>query len=173
MDRAVSARAQRLYAEVSLQGVSSSHDWRRRRNNEMTAALADPINMPVAMHDDGPARQRANAAQEPISIDESGAKALGKSVRPLGVLDHVVVQRNHPRGSRILAHGDFEAVNLLRRNESEGIREGEMSVCVRVQEDDAQASVRFRRQHHREHAGPQLGHSSQDHVRAALISEPG
>src|SRR5262249_13740909 len=113
--------------------IRHSHDRRWRRDDHLSTAFANPINVTMAVHDDRTARERANASKKPISVDQSSTDALGKCLGSLWVLDDVVVQRKYPARTRILRHDDLDSSNLFGRHEPERVREGKMGVRTGVQ----------------------------------------
>ena len=75
------------------------------------AHLADPVDVPVAVHQDRPPGQRLQAAHEPVAVDQRRADALGERLGRPGIFHDVVMQRDDPAGARI---GRRSAISMPR-----------------------------------------------------------
>jgi hypothetical protein len=129
----VGAGRQSVDVEARRLVVPDAHDRRRRRDDLQAAAGADPIDMTMAMHHDGAARERIESADEPAAIDESGSHALRECRHRHGILQHMVVQGDHPQGPRKPGSRRSQAAGLLGRDQAEGVCEGKVCLGIRVQ----------------------------------------
>src|SRR6187551_3232429 len=78
--------------EVCRLIVRGLHHRRRCRDNRNTAALTDPVDVAVTMHDDYTSPQPAQSADEPASIDKRRAYALRQRLGAFRILDNMMMQ---------------------------------------------------------------------------------
>jgi hypothetical protein len=96
------------------------------------------------------------ATHEPIAIDQGGPDAFGQRLRRPGILDEMMMEGDHPARLWKLPADNCDAAGLFHRDHAKGVREGEMRIGVRVQQDDAETVIPIGRQHHRKYPAPQL-----------------
>ena len=140
-EASVASDLQGVNVEICVEIVRRLHDRRRRRHDDETAAFADPVDMPMPVHEDTSLRHRLQAAQEPVAVDECRSDALRENLCRARILDRMVVKPDEPAGPRVLREDHVDRARLRRRNHPERIGEGEVGVRVRVQEDDTQTIV--------------------------------
>ncbi len=95
--------ARRMDIKGRIHVVGDLHHRRRRGNDRQAGDLADPVDVAMAVHEDGAARQRLEAAHEPIAVDQRRADALRQRLGGPWIFDDVVVQRDHPARIGIFA----------------------------------------------------------------------
>src|SRR5262249_47690984 len=145
-----------LDVEIGAKVVGRLHYGRRRRHDQKPRTFPDPVNVPVTVHHDRSACQTLQSANEPVSVDQRRTDTLGERLRRPGIFDEMVVESDDPVGSRVFRSNDLDPPDLLSGDHSEGVREREMSIGVRVQQDDPEAVVPTWRKYHRKDLGPQL-----------------
>jgi hypothetical protein len=74
-----------------------------------------------------------------------------------GILHEMEMERDDPASARELPRGSLEALHEKGRYHTQGVREGKMRFRIRIEEHDAQAVVRRRRDDHRKGVVPDLG----------------
>ena len=93
-----------MNVEAGVLVVGHLHHRRRRRNHHQTRAVADPIDMPVTVHQE--LRGRPGAASrpphEPVAVDQRGSDPLRQRLCRPWIFDEVVVQGEDPAGARKL-----------------------------------------------------------------------
>src|SRR5262245_66079446 len=82
----------------------------------------------------------------------------------------MVMERHDPAGPRILRDSNLHTAMLLGRNHSQRVGEREMRVGIGIQQDDPEAVVPIRRQHHGKDIRPDLGQGPEQ-PRTSAIGE--
>ena len=129
-ESAVGVDRQTVDIEGRVHVVGDFHHRRRRGDDAQAGDMADPVDMAMAVHQDGATRQRLEAAHEPIAVDQRRADPLRQRFGGPWIFDDVVVQRDHPARMRIFGTRDVDAAHLLGRHHAQRIGEGEMRVGV-------------------------------------------
>src|SRR5215475_15473078 len=65
----IRARGEGMDMKMSGRIIGRAHHGRGRRYDPERPACADPVDMAVAMHHDGPSRDRPELAHEPAAVD--------------------------------------------------------------------------------------------------------
>jgi hypothetical protein len=131
------------------------HHWRRSRDDLEPAASADPVDMPVAVHDDNPPGVRLEDALKPAAVDEGGADPLGKGGDRHRVFNQVMVQPDDPSGARMTVERRGEPLRLTDGNHSERIGEREIRIRIRIEDRDAETISLRRGQDQRKEIVPE------------------
>ena len=99
-EASVASDLQGVNVEICVEIVRRLHDRRRRRHDDETTAFADPVDIPMPVHEDTSLRHRLQAAQEPIAVDEGRSDALRQNLCRARILDRMVVEPDEPAGPR-------------------------------------------------------------------------
>ena len=67
-EASVASDLQGVNVEICVEIVRRLHDRRRRRHDDETAAFADPVDMPMPVHEDTSLRHRLQAAQDQLPL---------------------------------------------------------------------------------------------------------
>jgi len=118
LELAVGVRRQVVDVEIGVAVVGRFHDRGWRGHDQQAPAFADPIQMPVAVHDDDAAGIGLEHALKPAAVDERGPDAFGERRDRHRIFDQMMVQRHDPAGFGIMVERGGEPARMVGRNHS-------------------------------------------------------
>src|SRR6478752_4407812 len=83
----ISSNGKCVHVEIGLLAIRRTHYRGRRGHDLEPAALPDPVDMPMAVHDRGVIGKVLQTTNEPAAIDECRPDTLGQFLRRLRIFD--------------------------------------------------------------------------------------
>ena len=137
------------------------------------AALADPVDVAVAVHHDRSARQRLQLAHEPAAVDQRGADALRQRLAALGIFDEMVMQRHDPtRLGKLPGRPRSKARACATETRPSALVKEKCVSALELSSMMPSPSSRCRRQHHRKGVVPQFASQRDDRRSRPVSAKP-